>query len=131
MAQRPTGAGRQGGWSVATAASPRGADPLGPGGSGSQWAQSRAAGGLALARALGRRRLDTAALSARALLALEWAAAHALAPERVRREAEGRLLLPEAPVPFEGELWRATGLASDGALELALGPRRAQLRRCF
>ncbi len=88
-------------------------------------------GGLALARALGRRRLDTAALAARALLALEWAAAHALAPERVRREAEGRLLLPETPVPFEGELWRATGLASDGALELVRGPRRAQLRRCF
>ncbi|MCP9848263.1 biotin--[acetyl-CoA-carboxylase] ligase [Cyanobium sp. Morenito 9A2] len=89
------------------------------------------AGATSVARALGRHRLDTAVLAARVLLALEWAAAQALAPERVRREAEARLLLPTLPVPFEGEWWQAHGLGSDGSLELALGPRRAQLRRLF
>jgi len=90
-------------------------------------------GAVSVATALGRGRSpgSTAALGARVLTALDWAARHSLAPERVRFEAQRRLELPIQAVPFEGELWRAVGLGLDGALELARGGRRARMLRLF
>jgi hypothetical protein len=66
------------------------------------------------------------------LRALEWGVAQAARPERVRVLAEARLLLPAEPIVHQGSLWRAVGLATDGALVLECGDgRRTALHRRF
>ncbi|MEB3263273.1 MAG: biotin--[acetyl-CoA-carboxylase] ligase [Synechococcus sp.] len=72
-----------------------------------------------------------ALLAARVLRGLEWTAAHALAPQRVWREARQRLLLPEQLILQGGELWQAVDLEPDGALRLRCGERFSRLERQF
>ncbi len=72
-----------------------------------------------------------ALLAARVLRALEWTAAHALAPQQVWRQARQRLVLPEQPIVQGGELWRAVDLEVDGSLRLRCGERYTRLHRPF
>lgn len=91
------------------------------------------AGAISVASAMGRAlpAAAKAALAARVLRGLEWAAAHAGAPETVRQAAERRLWLPPDPVLHDGEDWRAVGLSRDGGLRLARGEHRTTLHRRF
>jgi BirA family biotin operon repressor/biotin-[acetyl-CoA-carboxylase] ligase len=75
--------------------------------------------------------LPPAALAARVLRALEWAIAHARAPEAVRLAAEARLGLPLPPLWQGGEWWEVEGLTPDGRLRLRAGARRLSLHRRF
>lgn len=89
------------------------------------------AGAISLAEGLGPRSGASApaALSARVLAALDWAAGHAGDPEGVLGAARLRLRLPPDPVPLEGEHWQAVGINRDGSLALALGERRRSWHR--
>ncbi|MCT0198776.1 biotin--[acetyl-CoA-carboxylase] ligase [Synechococcus sp. CS-1325] len=91
------------------------------------------AGAISVAQALGRSLVaaELAALAARALCALDWAAEHAGKPETVLAGANQRLRLPAGPVPWQGELWQPLGLNRDGSLAVALGERRAAVTRSF
>lgn len=91
------------------------------------------AGAISVAQALGRSlaAAELAALSARALLALDWAAEQARQPQAVLVEANRRLRLPSQAVPWQGELWQPLGLNQDGSLAVALGDRRAAVTRTF
>jgi BirA family biotin operon repressor/biotin-[acetyl-CoA-carboxylase] ligase len=75
--------------------------------------------------------LPPAALAARVLRALEWAIAHARAPEAVRAAAEARLGLPLPPLWHGDEPWQVEGLAVDGRLRLRAGDRQLALHRPF
>jgi BirA family biotin operon repressor/biotin-[acetyl-CoA-carboxylase] ligase len=90
-------------------------------------------GATSVAVALGRAlpASATAGLAARVLRGLEWAAAHAAAPETVRLAAERRLWLPPDPVLHDGEPWQAVGLSRDGGLRLVRGERHTTLHRPF
>jgi len=90
-------------------------------------------GAISVAEALGRQLTagERAALAARALIALDWAASQGHEPEAVRLQANRRLRLPPQAVPWQGELWQPLGLTRDGGLALALGDRRATLTRRF
>ncbi len=89
------------------------------------------AGACNLRRALGPWGADALRLTARMLLALEWAMAWAGRPEEVRQLAEQRLHLGPDPLRLDGEDWRPYGLERDGGLRLQCGTRRRVLQRCF
>ncbi len=84
-----------------------------------------------LRRSLGSWGAEPLRLSARVLLALEWAMAWAGRPEEVRQLAEQRLHLGSGLVRLDGEDWRPLGLARDGGLRLQSGTRLRVLQRCF
>jgi BirA family biotin operon repressor/biotin-[acetyl-CoA-carboxylase] ligase len=90
-------------------------------------------GATSVALALGRRLVaaELAALAARVLIALDWAAGMAREPEAIRLQADQRLRLPPQMVLWQGELWQPLGLNVDGSLALALGDRRTALTRSF
>jgi BirA family biotin operon repressor/biotin-[acetyl-CoA-carboxylase] ligase len=90
-------------------------------------------GATSVAIALGQRlgAAELAALAARVLIALDWAAGMAREPEAVRLQADQRLWLPPQLVSWQGELWQPLGLNVDGSLALALGDRRTALTRNF
>ncbi len=90
-------------------------------------------GAISVGEALpaGRQAPPSAELAARVLRGLEWTAAHALAPQRVWREARRRLLLSGEPMARAGELWRGVDLGPDGALLLQHGERFRWERRSF
>ena len=71
-----------------------------------------------------------AALGARVLRALEWAAAAAEQPELVRRQAQQRLWNP-GPLDHDGQRWNITGLSLDGGLQLENASGSTVLRRRF
>lgn len=89
------------------------------------------AGATNLRVALGPWHSQPERLTARALLALEWAMALADQPTWVRRQAEARLLVEPRSWQGAGEGWQPHGLADDGALVLARGDERRLLRRRF
>lgn len=89
------------------------------------------AGATNLRGALGAAELRPERLTARVLLALEWAMASADQPAWVRRQAEARLLVAPRSWPGADQGWQPHGLADDGALVLARGEERQLLRRRF
>lgn len=92
-------------------------------------------GAISVAEALGTRRHQPQARPQRllglVLNALDWAAAHAYEPERVRLAAEARLWRPAAGWLHNGQLWQIRGLEADGRLRLALGGEELALQRQF
>ncbi|MFO7630369.1 MAG: biotin--[acetyl-CoA-carboxylase] ligase [Prochlorococcaceae cyanobacterium] len=90
------------------------------------------AGAIAVAEVLGRRHpaAAPAALAARVLRGLEWAAAAAGQPELVRRQAERRLLA-SGSVQHAGQCWQVVGLGTDGSLSLRNGAECCNLQRSF
>ena len=81
-------------------------------------------GATNLVRALGQIRARPRFLLPRVFEALEWAMAHASAPEQVRGEAQARLWLPFSQVQMGGVEWQIQGLTRHGGLALVCGDGR-------
>ncbi|WP_094510454.1 biotin--[acetyl-CoA-carboxylase] ligase [Synechococcus sp. MW101C3] len=86
---------------------------------------------LALSGQARRQGADAIRLAARVLLALDWAVAAAVEPERVWQEADRRLHGRGQPLLWQGETWMVAGLARDGGLELRRGAECTIVRRRF